>query len=77
MKQYEVTAYIQIPVFATVEAATAAEALEKVSNEIELGFGIQGEQYWQDEYSVWDIEAERPADNEIAIREREINDLTK
>jgi hypothetical protein len=65
MKQYEVTGYIQIPVFVTVEADNAAEALEKGSNEIEMGFGIQGDQYWQEDYFVWDIEADRPADNEI------------
>jgi hypothetical protein len=65
MKQYEVTGYIQIPVFVTVEADNAAEALEKGSNEIEMGFGVQGEQYWQEDYFVWDIEADRPADNEI------------
>ena len=65
MKKYEVTGYLQIPVFVTVEADNAAEALEKGSNEIELGFGVQGDQYWQDEYSVWDIEADCPADNEI------------
>jgi hypothetical protein len=65
MKKYEVTGYLQIPVFVTVEADNAAEALEKGSDEIEMGFGTQGEQYWQDEYSVWDMEADRPADNEI------------
>jgi hypothetical protein len=65
MKKYEVTGYLQIPVFVTVEADNAAEALEKGTGEIEMGFGIQGEQYWQDEYSVWDMEADRPADNEI------------
>ena len=75
MKKYEVTGYIQIPVFVTVEAANAAEALEKGSNEIELGFGVQGDQYWQDDYFVWDIEADRPAEHEITIREGVSNEL--
>jgi hypothetical protein len=65
MKQYEVTGYIQIPVFVTVKAATAAEALEKGTNEIEKGFGTHGDPYFVDEYSVWDIEADCPVVNKI------------
>ena len=60
MTKYEVTAYIQIPVFLTVEAATPAEALEKGSNDIENGLGAHGDQFWQDEYSMWDLDADKP-----------------
>jgi hypothetical protein len=60
MKEYEVTGYIQIPVFLTVEAATPAEALEKGQADIDMGLGVHGDQYWQDEYTVWDIEAILP-----------------
>ena len=60
MTKYEVTGYIQIPVFYTVEAATPAEALDKGSEAIEMGLGVQGDQYWQDEYTLWDIDADRP-----------------
>jgi hypothetical protein len=48
MKKYEVTGYIQIPVFLTVEAATPAEALEKGQADIDMGLGVHGDQYWQD-----------------------------
>tara|TARA_B110000977_G_scaffold165939_1_gene213518 strand:+ start:588 stop:797 length:210 start_codon:yes stop_codon:yes gene_type:complete len=60
MTKYEVTGYIQIPVFHTLEAATPAEALRKGSEEIENGFGVQGDQYWQDDYTLWDMDADMP-----------------
>ena len=60
MTKYEVTAYIQIPVFLTVEAETPAEALGKGSEDIEMGLGVHGDQFWQDEYSMWDLDADKP-----------------
>lgn len=69
MKEYEVTGYIQIPVFRNVKAATPAEALEIGSNDIEMGLGIQGDQYWQDDYTVWDMQADKPVDHLIGLGE--------
>ena len=61
MTKYEITGYIQIPVFYTLEADSPAQALEEGSEAIEMGLGVQGEQYWQEEFTAWDLDADKPA----------------
>lgn len=60
MNEYEVTGYIQIPVSVWVKADTPAEAYLKGSADLDMGLGLHGDQYWQDEYTVWDTTNDQP-----------------